>query len=92
MTIKERDILERILDKLDEMSVRSERLERGMYGDMENGVRGLIQRQEDDERTSTDLIERINKIEYNNKLAWRGVSGLIGSGGLFYYLWDKFTS
>ena len=92
MTIKERDILEKILSKLEDMSIRAEKLERGIYGDDVNNFKGLIQRQDADEVLTTELQKRIDKIEYNNKLAWGGVSGLIGSGGLLYYLWDKLAN
>jgi len=92
MTIKERDILEKILAKLDDMNIRSEKLERGIYGDDANNFKGLIQRQDADEVLTNELQKRLDKIEYNNKLAWGGISGLVGSGGLLYYLWDKITS
>lgn len=85
MTQKERDKIDIVLDHL-------EKLQRGIYGDPDNNFKGLIERQDEDELRADKIERRIDKIEYNNKLLWGGATGLFGSGGLIYILWDRLTN
>ncbi len=54
-------------EKLDILLSRTEKIERGLYGDEDNGVKGLI-------KDSEDQDERIKKLE-KSKWKERGIIG-----------------
>jgi hypothetical protein len=56
MSDSEKSQLQQVLKKLDDLAEETAIIKRGLYGDPKNKVRGLIDRQDQDE-------ERITKIE-----------------------------
>lgn len=88
MTVKEKDILAKILEQLDTLNIRSERVERGMYGDPENNVKGLIQRQDEDEANTNDIGVRLEKLEANKRTIVKAAGWLGGGSASALALWQ----
>lgn len=55
-------------------------IKRGMYGDSENGVKGLIQRQEEDEKQIKELKG------FRNKMIWAGSGLVLGVQGIWEFI------
>lgn len=92
MTAKERDKLDSIIESIRILNNRSERVERGMYGDPGNQFKGLIERQEDDEKNTNKIDDRVVNLERINKNISKGfkIVGSVGaSGGAIIAFWDS---
>jgi len=66
-------------------------LNRGLYGDPKNGVKGLIQRQDDDERRISQLEQDTKEIKSSvkgirNKLIWSGAGFVAGLQALWEFV------
>ena len=86
MTINESESITRLEEKVD-------KIVRGLYGDKENGIKGLIDRQRDDEEWrkvyapllmdykehAPKLKKIINEREFAGKYFWYAAAGLVGS-------------
>lgn len=59
-------------------------LNRGLYGDQKNGVKGLVQRQEEDESARFDMKKEIHQLKgFRNKMIWTGVGFIAGIQGIW---------
>jgi len=82
MTTQEKDRIEVVIEKLEDLHVELQTVKRGVYGDEKNKVKGLIQ-------TDIELHERITKLEeVNKKAVWYG----LGFVGAFELGWHLFKS
>jgi hypothetical protein len=70
MSEKEKEKIDVLIQKVDEIKIEVDTIKRGIYGDQKNKVSGLIDRQDLDER-------RISAIEGNQKRFF-AVLGMIG--------------
>jgi hypothetical protein len=70
MSEKEKEKIDVLIQKVDEIKIEVDTIKRGIYGDQKNKVAGLIDRQDLDER-------RISAIEGNQKRFF-AVLGMIG--------------
>lgn len=84
MSEREKDILSKIYSKLEGLEGSVETIRRGVYGDRDNNVLGLLQRQEIDEQERQNMNARIDNVEKKN---WKisAVFGLVG--GFLVYLY-----
>ena len=64
MSEKENDKLDKILSRMDEHSEELQTIRRGIYGDKENGVPGLLANDKDQEKRLKSLEEFKKKIVY----------------------------
>ena len=60
-------------EKLDILLTRTERIERGLYGDEENGVKGLIH----DHKTMDKRVAKIEKRHWYERGIWAGIGAVI---------------
>jgi hypothetical protein len=77
MSDNERKALRTIDEKLDNLINSVETVRRGVYGDPENNVMGLLQRQDIDEKERANIWQEIGKIKNVN---WK-YSVLFGIAG-----------
>lgn len=66
-------------------------IKRGVYGDSVNGVRGLIQRQDEDEKRIRQLEQDTKEIKasvkgFRNKLIWTGAGFVAGLQALWEFI------
>lgn len=59
-------------------------IRRGVYGDKINGVRGLIQRQDDDERRIDALETSVKSMR--QKAIWTGAGFIVGLQSLWEFI------
>lgn len=81
--MSEKELLEQIAGQVQSMH-------RGIYGDPENGTKGLIERQNEDDALLKDLEKRMVSVETfkkNTLRAWGAFWGTMGFSSGFN--WDK---
>lgn len=86
MAEEEKHILNTISAKIDHLTENVETIRRGVYGDKDNNVLGLIQRQEIDEQERKRMDGEINIIKNKN---WK-LSVLFGLAGSLAFWIIKF--
>jgi hypothetical protein len=79
MSDNERKALRTIDEKLDNLINSVETVRRGVYGDPENNVMGLLQRQDIDEKERANIWQEIGKIK-NVNWKYSVFFGLVASG------------
>jgi predicted AlkP superfamily phosphohydrolase/phosphomutase len=84
--MSEKELLSNMDNKLDQLASSVETIRRGVYGDKENNVLGLIERQEIDEKERKTMWEAITGIKNMN---WKisATFGLTGGGVLSLIIW-----
>ena len=75
MTIKENGLLQKISDGQDKLAENVQSIHRAIYGDEANLVKGLLQRQDEDEKTHEEIKAKLEPI-------WR-IHSFITSGKLW---------
>jgi len=62
-------------------------INRGLYGDAKNGVKGLIIRQDEDDRRIEALEKEVGKLKgFRNKVIWTGAGFVAGLQGLWEFI------
>lgn len=77
MSEREEDILKKVLETQERHTSILETIRRGVYGDAENNVLGLLQRQDIDELERKVMTEEIEAIK---RINWK-ISAIFGVAG-----------